>query len=50
MKSFELDPEGKWIRCLDCNRISHHPLDVKERYCGRCHKFHEDGQKKGEAA
>ena len=30
------------IRCLACGAVSWHPRDVAERYCGRCHRFHED--------
>lgn len=33
---------GEWIKCLICNRTSYHPQDVKERYCSRCKRFHED--------
>lgn len=29
------------IRCHRCQRISHHPQDITERYCGHCHVFHE---------
>ena len=29
------------IRCLLCNRVSELPGDVMERYCGRCHLFHD---------
>jgi len=29
------------IVCLLCDAISHHPGDVTNRYCGRCHVFHE---------
>jgi len=31
------------IRCHTCQRISYHPKDVEQRYCGACHVFHEDG-------
>jgi hypothetical protein len=31
------------IRCLRCARLSFHPKDIEERYCGACHIFHEDG-------
>jgi hypothetical protein len=31
------------IRCHTCNRTSYHPKDVSERYCGACHRFHDDG-------
>lgn len=30
------------IRCHTCQRISYHPKDVTERYCGHCHVFHQD--------
>lgn len=29
------------IRCHTCQRVSFHPKDIKERYCGACAKFHE---------
>ncbi len=32
---------GMSIQCLLCGLISHHPRDVEERYCGRCHSFHQ---------
>lgn len=38
---------GAAIQCLICNRISYHPMDVKEKYCGNCHRFHDDQPKKG---
>ena len=31
------------IRCHKCRRVSFHPKDIYERYCGACHVFHEDG-------
>lgn len=31
-----------WIVCPQCGWTSHHPIDVIERYCGRCHAFHAD--------
>lgn len=27
------------IRCPRCGRISHHPDDVREGYCGACHDW-----------
>lgn len=33
--------EKTGIKCLDCGRISWNPVDVKARYCGYCHDFHE---------
>jgi hypothetical protein len=29
------------IRCHTCDRVSFHPKDIRERYCGHCHVFHE---------
>jgi len=29
------------IRCLFCDRVSELPGDVANRYCGRCHLFHD---------
>lgn len=29
------------IRCPRCGAVSYHARDVAERYCGRCHQFHE---------
>ena len=28
------------IKCLDCGMTSYHPDDIKNIYCGNCHKFH----------
>ena len=42
MKTYELDAAGKWIQCLRCGLRSHNPNDVAQRYCGKCHIFHED--------
>lgn len=30
------------ILCHRCRRVSYHPRDVSERYCGSCHVFHDD--------
>lgn len=27
------------FRCRDCGFVSYNLNDVKQRYCGRCHKF-----------
>lgn len=34
--------DGKAITCLLCGLTSYHPDDVKNRYCGHCHIFHDD--------
>jgi hypothetical protein len=31
-----------YIVCPKCGMVSHNPNDVRERYCGRCHAFHDD--------
>ena len=30
------------ILCPRCGRRSYHPTDVAERYCGGCHRFHDE--------
>jgi len=32
------------IRCLICGFVSFNLNDVRERYCGHCHRFFEDPQ------
>lgn len=39
--TYELVASGRAIRCLMCGRTSHHPDDVRFRYCGACHVSHE---------
>lgn len=38
------DTKGKehTILCLRCKRVSTHPKDVEQRYCGACHAFLDD--------
>jgi hypothetical protein len=42
-RTYQIGPSGKTILCLTCGKISHHPMDVANLYCGHCHKFHEPG-------
>ena len=37
-----LDPAVPSIVCPVCGKRSHNPNDVENRYCGHCHKFHDD--------
>jgi hypothetical protein len=30
------------IICPQCDRESHHPVDIKEQYCGFCRQYHRD--------
>ena len=30
------------IFCETCSRVSYHPQDIAQKYCGCCHRFHED--------
>ncbi|MCG3177351.1 MAG: hypothetical protein MOGMAGMI_02325 [Candidatus Omnitrophica bacterium] len=32
---------GEYIRCHRCGRASYNPNDVKFKYCGFCHVYHE---------
>jgi protein-arginine kinase activator protein McsA len=29
------------ITCPQCGMTSHNPNDVRERYCGNCHQYHD---------
>jgi hypothetical protein len=39
---YRLVDEGRAIECLRCGMISYHPEDVRNLYCGYCHRFHDD--------
>lgn len=39
---YSISPDGSSITCLTCLKTSHNLNDVKNRYCGFCHKFLED--------
>lgn len=43
------DPSGPRpsITCPKCGRTSHNPNDVRERYCGNCHQYHDTMGKVG---
>jgi hypothetical protein len=34
-------PPAPSITCPRCQMTSYHPDDIKERYCGACHMFHD---------
>jgi protein-arginine kinase activator protein McsA len=35
-------PEGEFSStCPQCGMTSHNPNDVRERYCGNCHQYHD---------
>lgn len=36
------NPPQIGIKCLVCDMTSWNPNDVTNRYCGNCHRFHED--------
>ena len=35
-------PRSITITCPRCGRTSYNPEDVKQRYCGACHMYHDD--------
>jgi hypothetical protein len=37
---YRLCAGGTAIECLTCGRVSYNAGDVREKYCGNCHKFH----------
>lgn len=36
-----------YIECLTCRMRSFNPNDIQHKYCGRCHKFHDEPQEEG---
>ena len=37
-----LHPNGRRaLRCMKCGLTTWHPYDVRYRYCGYCHTWHE---------
>ncbi|HEV7405194.1 MAG TPA: hypothetical protein VGO11_19780 [Chthoniobacteraceae bacterium] len=36
-----LTPAEPSIECPRCHRVSYSPDDIRHRYCGACHEFHE---------
>lgn len=41
-RTYEVGANGKTIKCLACGMTSFSPEDVSRKYCGSCHKFHQD--------
>lgn len=41
-KSYDIAKDGKSITCHTCGRTSHNLNDVRNRFCGWCHVFHQD--------
>lgn len=40
--NYTISGDGKSITCNRCGRTSYNLNDVKHKYCGHCHVFHED--------
>jgi ribosomal protein L37E len=40
--TYRLVEGGLAITCLICGRTSWNKKDVEYKYCGYCHKFHDD--------
>jgi|SoimicMinimDraft_4_1059732.scaffolds.fasta_scaffold255780_2 hypothetical protein len=40
-RSYVISADGRSITCRRCGMTSHHGEDVRQRYCPRCHIFHE---------
>jgi hypothetical protein len=46
-KTYVLCPAAGAILCLVCQKLSHNPNDGANRYCGSCHRFHDDPKPSG---
>jgi hypothetical protein len=47
MKTYEVIKAGAAIRCLICGLTSWHPDDVRFKYCGYCHNYHDQMERLG---
>lgn len=47
-RTYEIVTNGRetGIKCLDCNMTSWSSEDVKFKYCGNCHEFHQEKARK----
>lgn len=45
-----IPPNGLGIQCAACGLVSWNPRDVDARYCGRCHRRHEEPEDDAEHA
>ena len=41
LMGYTISANGKSITCKRCGFVSHNWNDVKNRYCGHCHIFHD---------
>lgn len=39
--TYRISADGRSITCRGCGFTSYHPEDVRQLYCGNCHRFHE---------
>lgn len=42
LPSYSVAPDGRSITCHVCGMTSHHPMDVQNKFCAKCHVFHEE--------
>ena len=42
LPTYHIVHDGTAIRCLICGMVSYNNNDVREKYCGNCHQFHDD--------
>jgi len=42
MSTYTISEDGTSITHHKCGKTSHHPLDVRFRYCGFCHDYMKD--------
>ncbi len=40
--------KGATYKCPYCNMVSHNPNDVKEGYCGNCHRYSQEPAEEGD--
>lgn len=41
IEKYRLVEDGEAIECLVCRYTSHNENDIRFKYCGNCHSFHD---------
>lgn len=40
--TYLLVDNGRAIKCRICQQVSWSPADIAQKYCGYCHRFHDE--------
>jgi hypothetical protein len=46
-RAYTIVADGQAIRCETCGHVSFNPNDIREKYCGFCHAYHDEDDRPG---